>query len=93
MKSSQLARETDNVLGLMGLEAAADRAIRGFSKGMVQRLGVAQTLLHDPDIFILVNFFHAIDDLLDHHFIEGIVYLRPVQPDDAKVSVLFEFYG
>lgn len=37
------------------LELWDDRArpIRGFSKGMVQRLGLAQTLIHDPEIYIL----------------------------------------
>ena len=37
------------------LELWDDRArpIRGFSKGMVQRLGLAQALIHDPAVYIL----------------------------------------
>jgi ABC-2 type transport system ATP-binding protein len=41
------------LLGRMGLEGAANRAVGAFSKGMTQRLGLAQALLHDPELLIL----------------------------------------
>lgn len=41
------------ILDQLDLANAADRRIRGYSKGMVQRLGIAQTMLHDPDLYIL----------------------------------------
>lgn len=53
MPSELLERESARVLELLALTAAADRQIRGYSKGMVQRLGLAQALLHDPDLYIL----------------------------------------
>ncbi|MEI8255837.1 MAG: ABC transporter ATP-binding protein [Deltaproteobacteria bacterium] len=37
----------------VGLGNAADRAVRKYSKGMMQRLGLAQALLGDPDLLIL----------------------------------------
>jgi ABC-2 type transport system ATP-binding protein len=37
----------------LGLSQARDRRVRGFSKGMTQRLGLAQALLHAPDFLIL----------------------------------------
>ncbi len=40
-------------LARLGLAEAASRAVRGFSKGMVQRLGLAQALLHEPELLIL----------------------------------------
>lgn len=40
-------------LDRLGLGSARSRKIGGFSKGMTQRLGVAQALLHQPELLIL----------------------------------------
>src|SRR6204780_4414732 len=40
-------------LALVGLAAAADVQLRKFSKGMLQRVGIAQAILHDPPVVIL----------------------------------------
>ena len=37
----------------MGLAAAADVQLRKFSKGMLQRAGIAQAILHDPQVVFL----------------------------------------
>src|SRR5450631_3117188 len=41
------------VLKLVDLEDAADKQVGKYSKGMAQRVGVAQAMLHDPDLLIL----------------------------------------
>lgn len=41
------------LLERVGLDHAMDRRLGGFSKGMRQRLGLAQSLLHDPELLIL----------------------------------------
>ena len=41
------------VLELVGLSPHIDRRVRGFSKGMLQRLGLAQALVHEPQIIFL----------------------------------------
>jgi ABC-2 type transport system ATP-binding protein len=41
------------LLARMGLEGAANRAVGTFSKGMTQRLGLAQAMLHEPELLIL----------------------------------------
>ena len=48
-----LARSIPMQLERMGLSAAANRKSSGFSKGMTQRLGLAQALLHEPELLIL----------------------------------------
>src|ERR1700729_1404794 len=40
-------------LGRVGLGTAADVQLRKFSKGMLQRVGIAQAFLHDPKVFFL----------------------------------------
>lgn len=41
------------LLKLLRLEEAAAKSVSKYSKGMLQRLGFAQALLHDPDLLIL----------------------------------------
>lgn len=40
-------------LALLGLEEHADRPMAGFSKGMSQKVALARTLLHDPELVFL----------------------------------------
>jgi ABC-2 type transport system ATP-binding protein len=53
MSAQTIRRESSRILSLLDLTDAARRPIRGYSKGMVQRLGLAQALLHSPDLYIL----------------------------------------
>lgn len=53
MSDADIKTQSGQVLEKLDLEAAADRPVRGYSKGMVQRLGLAQAMLHDPDLYIL----------------------------------------
>jgi ABC-2 type transport system ATP-binding protein len=46
-------RRVDDLLAEVGLEAAADTHLRKYSKGMLQRIGIAQALVNDPDLVLL----------------------------------------
>jgi ABC-2 type transport system ATP-binding protein len=50
---ANLKGRAQDMLKLTGLESAADRRVGGFSKGMLQRLGLAQALIHDPRLLVL----------------------------------------
>jgi ABC-2 type transport system ATP-binding protein len=47
------AGQIDDLLQLVGLQEAADQQVSQYSKGMVQRMGLAQALLGDPELVIL----------------------------------------
>ncbi|MDR1320443.1 MAG: ABC transporter ATP-binding protein [Gracilibacteraceae bacterium] len=46
-------RKTDELLELVSLGEARDKKMRKFSGGMIQRVGIAQAMLNDPEILIL----------------------------------------
>src|SRR3954468_12716309 len=53
MKPETIPARADELLKLVGLADRAAEPISRFSKGMVQRLGLAQALLNDPDLLVL----------------------------------------
>jgi ABC-2 type transport system ATP-binding protein len=61
-KKSAKARGVQ-LLELVGLAHAADLGIRKFSKGMVQRLGIAQALMGDPAVVILDEPMSGLDPI------------------------------
>lgn len=58
-----LSQRVSQSLSLLELSDAADRPMRGYSKGMVQRLGLAQTLLHDPELYVLDEPMSGLDPI------------------------------
>lgn len=53
LAGSTLRDKTDELLALVGLEGARDRRLGGYSKGMLQRIGLAQALIQDPRLLVL----------------------------------------
>jgi len=58
-----LAEKSDALLTRVDLQDAADRPIKGYSKGMTQRIGLAQALLNDPEIVFLDEPTSGLDPL------------------------------
>ncbi len=50
---ARLRTRVPEVIELVGLTEHRDRRLRGFSKGMLQRIGLAQAILHEPDLVFL----------------------------------------
>jgi ABC-2 type transport system ATP-binding protein len=72
-------RRADEVLALVGLDQSAKYAVRGFSLGMRQRLGLATALLGDPKVLLLDEPANGLDP-------EGIVWLRGLLRHFADVE-------
>ena len=53
LKRADLIERVDKLLDRVGLSHAGARPLRGYSKGMLQRIGIAQALIHEPSFIIL----------------------------------------
>lgn len=53
MERKALKRRVGELLEMVDLTRAADWRIATYSRGMLQRIGLAQTLIHDPELLIL----------------------------------------
>ena len=60
------------LLERMNLAEAANQRVKGFSKGMKQRLGVANALVHDPEVLIFDEPMSGMDPL-GRHLIKTIM--------------------
>ena len=52
MSREDISKRTEEIAGEIGLTDNLDRKIRAISKGNKQRIGIAQALIHDPDILL-----------------------------------------
>lgn len=66
----------DQLLENVGISDAADRAVGGFSRGMLQRLGLAATLVGEPDLVLLDEPCSALDPLGRREVLDLIARLR-----------------
>ena len=84
MDKRTVKARTDELLEEVELVEAAKRPLKTYSKGMLQRAGIAQALLNDPDLLILDEPFTGLDPLARIHFRELLKKLR-----DQGKSIFF----
>jgi ABC-2 type transport system ATP-binding protein len=71
-------RRAQELLERLGLADRSREPIAGFSKGMVQRLGLAQALLNDPDLLVLDEPAEGLD-LLGRRLVHDVIGERKKQ--------------
>jgi len=74
--SSQKTLETDKCLSMVGLAEAGNKPIYYFSKGMKQRLGLAQAIINDPDYLFLDEPLDGLDPIGRLEFKKIILNLK-----------------
>ncbi len=76
MPKAERAKRVAEVLELVGLTAAADRRVGTYSKGMLQRVGLAQAIVHDPRLIILDEPTAGVDPIGSEQISQLIVELK-----------------
>lgn len=68
--ASEAKTRTAEVLAHVGMADRADRKIAGYSKGMRQRIKLAQAMIHDPQLILLDEPLNGLDPVGRHEFID-----------------------
>lgn len=84
LRGRDLEKRIDNVLDVVKMTHARKRQLRGYSKGMRQRIGLAQALLSDPDLLILDEPTTGLDPLARREIRDILSNLR----DEGKTLMI-----
>ncbi|PCJ53745.1 MAG: ABC transporter [Candidatus Hydrogenedentota bacterium] len=84
MTRAERSRRWDELSEILDLRGIADQRVRGFSKGMRQRLGFAVTLVSDPKVLILDEPMSGLDPMGRHMIREIILHLK-----EQKKTIFF----
>lgn len=84
LAKDDLRRRINELIERVGLAESRNVAIRKFSKGMVQRVGIAQALVNDPDVVFLDEPMSGLDPLGRREVRDLVLQLR-----EEKKTVFF----
>lgn len=76
LPKAETANRADELLRQVGLVDSADKQLRKFSKGMLQRVGLAQALINNPEVLFLDEPMSGLDPLGRREVRDFVVALR-----------------
>lgn len=76
LRGTTLRSRVDEVIAWVGMSEAADRGVGTYSKGMLQRIGLAQAIVHDPKLVILDEPTAGVDPIGSAAIAELILKLK-----------------
>ncbi|RJP14003.1 MAG: ABC transporter ATP-binding protein [Candidatus Abyssobacteria bacterium SURF_5] len=76
LRGNHLKSRIDETLDIVGMQYAADRLVQHYSKGMRQRIGLAQALLSDPKLMILDEPTVGLDPIARREIRDLMIKLR-----------------
>lgn len=85
LSGEELEARIDRLLGRVGMTAAADKKAGTYSKGMRQRLGIADVLMKDPEIIIMDEPTLGIDP---EGMRELLVLIRELAEEDGRTIMI-----
>lgn len=83
MKSDQFLQKAKDILNLVKLAHAQDKKLKDYSKGMLQRIGIAQALITEPELLILDEPMSGLDP-------DGRILIKGILKDlkNKKMTVI-----
>ena len=78
MKREDSAKKADELLDLVGLQADSRKTVRDFSKGMKQRVGIAQSLINEPSLLFYDEPTSGLDAVARREIRDLMFYLKDV---------------
>lgn len=69
-------KRVDELLELVGLQNAGKKSLRAFSKGMLQRVGIAQALINDPKVLFFDEPTSGLDPVAHRDIRDLILHLK-----------------
>jgi ABC-2 type transport system ATP-binding protein len=76
LRGRPLDKRIDELLSLVGLEEARHRRVGDYSKGMLQRIGLAQALIQDPRLIVLDEPTAGVDPVGSHQIRDLLLELK-----------------
>ncbi len=89
--SDEASSRTNQVLETVGMADRCDKRIKGYSKGMRQRIKLAQAIVHEPDVLILDEPLNGLDPVGRREFMDVLAnYAQKGKAVLVSSHILFE---